>query len=190
MVGIFFKRTFDIAFSIIVILALAPFWIIIPILIKIDSPGRIFFIQQRVGKDSELFNMYKFRSMKEGTVDLPAEKMQDHKSQYTRIGGLLRRFSLDELPQLFNILKGDMSVVGPRPSHLGQTDQIALRKKLGTDRVKPGLTGLAQVSGRDAITVEEKSEYDKRYVFEHRPFMDLVIILKTIPVVLSFKGGN
>ena len=129
MLGRFIKRSFDIAFSIIWILVLTPFWIAIPIAIKIDSPGRVFFIQKRVGRNSELFNMYKFRSMKEGTPDMPAEKVPDHKEFYTRFGSFLRRFSLDELPQLFNVLKGDMAVVGPRPSHPGQHDQIKIRKE-------------------------------------------------------------
>ena len=102
--------------------------------------------------------------MQEGTIDLPAEELKDREKLVTKIGKFLRRFSIDEFPQLFNILKGDMSFVGPRPSHLGQVEQIRLRKEIGTDKVRPGLTGLAQVNGRDDITIHQKAEFDRIYV--------------------------
>jgi len=186
----FLKRSFDICIAVILIIIFLPLWIIISLLIKIDSPGSVFFLQKRVGLDSRYFNIIKFRSMREGTIDLPAEELKDREKLVTRIGKFLRRFSIDEFPQLFNILKGDMSFAGPRPSHLGQVEQIRLRKEIGTDKVRPGLTGLAQVNGRDDITIPEKAEFDRIYVYEYKTFMDFKIFLKTIKVVLTFKGGN
>ena len=184
------KRLTDITFSIILIAILAPFWVLVAVAILIDSRGGIIFKQKRVGINSGYFDMYKFRTMRPGTVDLPAEELPDRENKVTRVGKFLRRFSIDETLQLLNILKGDMSFVGPRPSHLGQKEQIDIRKFLGTDRIKPGLTGLAVVNGRDAISIKEKAEFDRVYVFQYRPFMDLVIIFKTFGVVLSFRGGN
>jgi len=184
------KRLTDITFSTILILILAPFWALVIIAIAADSRGSIIFRQRRVGINSGYFDMYKFRTMKTGTIDLPAEELPDRENKVTRVGKFLRRFSIDESLQLLNILRGEMSFVGPRPSHLGQKEQIEIRKVLATDKIKPGLTGLAVVNGRDAISIQEKAEFDRVYVYEYRPFMDLVIILKTFWVVLSFKGGN
>lgn len=184
------KRVSDIIFSLILILLFLPFWLLIAAVIIIDSRGSIVFKQGRVGRYSINFNMYKFRTMKEGTIDLPAEELLDRESKVTRAGSFLRRFSIDETLQLINILKGDMSFVGPRPSHLGQRQQIKIRKETGTDSVRPGLTGYAVVNGRDAISIPQKAEYDRVYVFNYRPFMDTLIILKTFGVVLTFKGGN
>ncbi|MBM3706458.1 MAG: sugar transferase [Actinobacteria bacterium] len=184
------KRLTDITFSTILILILAPFWTLVIIAIAADSRGSIIFRQRRVGINSGYFDMYKFRTMKTGTIDLPAEELPDRENKVTRVGKFLRRFSIDESLQLLNILRGEMSFVGPRPSHLGQKEQIEIRKVLATDKIKPGLTGLAVVNGRDAISIQEKAEFDRVYVYEYRPFMDLVIILKTFWVVLSFKGGN
>ncbi|MBN1299463.1 MAG: sugar transferase [Actinobacteria bacterium] len=187
---LFCKRITDIIFSIILIILISPFWLIITIAIIIDSRGSIVFKQQRVGLYSINFNIYKFRTMKSGTIDLPAEELPDRENKVTRVGRFLRRFSIDETLQLFNILKGDMSFVGPRPTHLGQKEQIRLRKELGTDRIRPGLTGHAVVNGRDAISIPQKAEFDRQYVFNYKPFMDTMIVLKTFGVVLTFKGGN
>ncbi|MBM3712031.1 MAG: sugar transferase [Actinobacteria bacterium] len=187
---IFLKRSTDIIFSLILILIFSPFLLLISIAIKLDSPGRVVFKQSRVGLNSKHFNMYKFRTMKEGTVDLPAEKLPEREKKVTRVGKFLRRFSIDETLQLINILKGDMSFVGPRPSHLGQKEQIKIRKEFKTDKIRPGLTGLAVVNGRDALSIKEKAEFDRIYVYHYKPFMDLVIILKTFGIVLTFRGGN
>lgn len=190
MIRIIIKRWFDIIFSVLAIMILIPLWIIIPIMIKIDSPGRVVFKQKRVGRDSKYFTMYKFRSMKEGVPDLPAEEVEDHSKMYTRFGVFLRRFSIDELPQLFNVFKGDMSVVGPRPSHLGQHEQIRLRKEWGTDIMRPGLTSLAIIWGRDDLSIKQKDEFDRRYVFKSSLFIDVPILLKTVKIVLTGKGSN
>jgi O-antigen biosynthesis protein WbqP len=184
------KRITDVVFSLILMAVFFPFWVAISISIKIDSSGPIVFKQKRVGLYSNYFNMYKFRTMKQGTVDLPAEELPDREKKVTVVGKFLRRFSIDETLQLVNILRGDMSFVGPRPSHLGQLEQIAIRKKTHTDRIKPGLTGYAVVNGRDAISIKEKAKFDSVYVFNYRPFMDTVIIFKTLGVVLTFRGGN
>jgi O-antigen biosynthesis protein WbqP len=184
------KRCFDIVSSSLAILLLTPLWIIIPIIIKLDSPGRVIFKQKRVGRDSQYFTMYKFRSMKEGVPDLPAEEVEDHASMYTRFGAFLRRFSIDELPQLFNVLKGDMGVVGPRPSHLGQHGQIRIRREWKTDIMRPGLTSLAIVRGRDDLSIEEKAEFDREYVYESSLFIDIPIIMRTVLIVLTGKGSN
>ena len=190
MMRVAVKRCFDVAASALAIIILTPLWIIVPILIKIDSPGRIIFKQKRVGRGSKYFTMYKFRSMKEGVPDLPAEEVEDHSKMYTRFGAFLRRFSLDEFPQLFNVLKGDMSVVGPRPSHLGQHGQIRIRKEWGTDVMRPGLTSLAVIRGRDDLSIEDKAEFDREYVFDSSLFIDIPIILKTVLVALTGKGSN
>ena len=184
------KRCFDIVFSIVFLVLFIPLWIIIPALIKLDSSGRVIFKQKRVGLNSQYFTMHKFRTMKEGVPDLPAEEVSDHSGMYTKVGVFLRRFSIDEIPQLINILKGDMSFVGPRPSHLGQHLQIKIRKETRTDSMRPGLTGLAQINGRDDISVLEKARYDKIYVYDSSIFLDIKIIFTTIKIVLSGKGAN
>jgi len=184
------KRFFDIIFSIVLLILLIPFWIIMPIIIKLDSPGRVIFKQKRIGLNSKYFTMYKFRTMKDGVPDLPAEEVIDHSSMYTKVGAFLRRFSIDEIPQLINILKGDMSFVGPRPSHLGQHLQIKVRKEIGTDNIRPGLTGLAQINGRDDISIKQKAEYDRIYVYESSIFLDIKIIFLTIKIVITGKGAN
>jgi O-antigen biosynthesis protein WbqP len=190
MIRIIIKRWFDVIFSLATIILLTPIWIIVPVIIKIDSPGRVIFKQTRVGRNSRYFTMYKFRSMREGVPDLPAEEVEDHRKFYTRSGAFLRRFSLDELPQIFNVLKGDMGVVGPRPSHLGQHGQIRIRKEWGTDIMRPGLTSLAIVRGRDDLSISEKAEFDRRYVFESGLFIDIPIILRTVHIVLTGRGSN
>ena len=190
MIRVVIKRWFDVISSSLIIMILTPLWIIVPIIIKLDSPGRIIFKQKRVGRDSKYFTMYKFRSMKEGVPDLPAEEVEDHSKMYTRFGAFLRRFSIDELPQLFNVLKGDMSVVGPRPSHLGQHGQIRIRREWSSDAMRPGLTSLAIVKGRDDLSIEEKAEFDREYVFDCSLFIDIPILLRTVLIVFTGRGSN
>ena len=190
MIRVAIKRCFDIIFSAVLLILLIPLWIIVPILIKIDSPGKVIFSQKRVGLGSKYFTMHKFRSMKTGVPDLPAEEVEDHNTMYTRVGAFLRRFSIDEVPQLVNILKGDMSFIGPRPSHLGQLQQIKVRKEQGTDRMRPGLSGLAVVKGRDDLSITKKAEYDRTYVYESSLLLDIIIFFQTIKIVLTGKGRN
>ena len=190
MFQFFIKRCSDIFFSIILIILFTPLWISIPVLIKIDSKGRIIFKQKRVGLNSSHFLIYKFRSMKEGTPDIPTDKVKDPKNFVTKFGAFLRRSSLDEIPQLFNILKGDMSFVGPRPALYNQQLLIRLRKEKGVDKFRPGITGLAQIKGRDDLPIPQKVEYDKQYVDNFSIFLDLKIIFLTAIAVLSGKGNK
>lgn len=186
----FLKRYLDILFSILLFMLFIPLWIAIPILIRIDSPGRVIFTQKRVGLHSRYFRIYKFRTMKEGTPDIPTDMVTNQQDLNTRLGTMLRRTSIDEIPQLYNILRGEMSFVGPRPALHNQPRLIALRKKAGVDRIRPGVTGLAQVSGRDSLTIPRKVEYDREYASKMNFWLDLRIVSVTVRAVLTGKGGN
>ena len=160
----FFKRVFDAGFSALFLLLF--FWVygLLALLIILDDPGPVFFTQKRVGKDRKLFRLHKFRSMKRCTPhDVPTHLLKDPDRYITRIGRFLRRSSLDELPQVFDILLGHMSFVGPRPALWNQDDLIAEREKYGANAVRPGLTGLAQISGRDELAIPDKARLDGRY---------------------------
>jgi O-antigen biosynthesis protein WbqP len=184
------KRIFDIVFSIILIILFIPFWIIIPILIKIDSPGRVIFKQKRVGLNSGYFTIYKFRTMKEGTPDIPTDRLKNQSNLNTRIGRILRRLSIDEFPQLINILKGDISFVGPRPALYNQELLIKLRKEKRLDKVRPGVSGLAQISGRDELSIPDKVMYDEIYVKDASIWLDIKIFLVTVKAAITGKGAN
>ena len=186
----FIKRSFDIIFSLLLFIIFLPFWILVPLLILCDSPGRVIFTQKRVGLNSDYFNIHKFRTMKEGTPDIPTDRLKNQEEYNTRTGIFLRRWSIDEIPQLANILKGEMSFVGPRPALYNQPLLIRLRKENGVDRIRPGATGLAQISGRDAISIEEKVAYDSKYVKEASFMLDIKIIFLTIRAVFSGRGAN
>lgn len=176
----FLKRCFDVLLSFIVLLILLPFFVIISLIIIIDSKGSPFFIQQRVGLNKKIFFVYKFRTM---INDLNKTNEQ----RITKVGSLLRKYSVDELPQFFNILKGDMSIVGPRPTLKYQVDRYN-KTQLVRLNVRPGLTGLAQVNGRNKLTWAKKIEYDIKYVKNYSFIFDLKIILKTIFVVLNAEN--
>ena len=179
------KRVFDLFFSIILLIVLAPLFVIVGVLIKMDSPGPVFFKQKRVGKDDKTFMVYKFRSMSVGTPDGAKEDLGEESSYVTRIGRMIRRFTIDELPNLFNVVKGEMSLVGPRPPHYTQHDLIKMRTKAGIHRVKPGIAGYAQVmktGGEDLVT---KVKCDKYYVEHMSLWLDIKIIIKTAIMRLS-----
>lgn len=184
------KRFLDIVFSIILLILFLPFWIVIPILIRIDSPGSIFFKQKRIGMGSAYFTIYKFRTMKMGTPDIPTDRLKNQQDLNTRFGNPLRRLSLDEIPQLVNILKGEMSFVGPRPALHNQDLLIDLRKKRGIDIIRPGVSGLAQISGRDSLSIPKKVEFDGLYLQDISFMLDIKIFLVTVRAVLTGKGGN
>ena len=184
------KRLLDIFFSIILFFLFIPLWVVIPILIKADSAGRVIFTQKRIGLESGYFKIYKFRTMKEGTPDIPTDKVRNQEDLNTRFGTALRRLSIDEIPQLYNILKGEMSFVGPRPALHNQARLISLRKNKGVDSIRPGVTGLAQVSGRDDLTIPKKVGYDSKYVERMSFWLDTKIIFVTVKAVLNGKGGN
>lgn len=183
------KRFFDITLSLAGLIVCAPFIPIIWVMIKLDSPGSMLFKQRRFGKNDRLFTLYKLRTMSsKAPSDVPTHLLSDPGAHITRLGAFLRRSSIDELPQLWNILRGDMSIVGPRPALWNQYDLIALRKEYGANTIRPGLTGLAQIMGRDELPIQEKSAYDGEYVKKMSLAFDVQIILKTAANVFSAKG--
>lgn len=160
----FIKRILDIFLSLIGSIILIPIFALIGIVIYIDDPGPIFFKQQRVGKDKRLFWLHKFRSMKVKTPDIPTHLLENPDQYITRVGKFIRKLSIDELPQIFDILIGKMSVIGPRPALWNQDDLIAERDKYGANNVRPGLTGWAQINGRDELPIDVKAKLDGEYV--------------------------
>ncbi|MFS9163791.1 sugar transferase [Streptococcus mitis] len=183
------KRLGDIFLSLIGIIILCPVFMIIAIAIKLDSEGPIIFKQKRFGIHKEYFYIFKFRSMKiDAPKNMPPRNLHNPEQWITKVGAFLRKTSLDELPQLFNILIGDMSIVGPRPAGINELDVIAERDKYGANDILPGLTGWAQINGRDTLSVEMKTELDGYYVKHLSLGMDVRCIVKTIPYVLNRKG--
>ena len=184
---ILFKRIFDIALSLPAVSVLLPVFAAIIIAIRISSKGSAVFKQERAGKDGKPFIFYKFRTMKVDVDPFGSSPKSGDDLRLTRTGKLLREYSLDELPQLFNVLKGDMSIVGPRPLYVSQMAEWNERQKKRL-LVKPGLTGLAQISGRGELTREEKLELDVKYVETANLWVDIKIILRTIAQVFSRKS--
>ncbi len=185
----YIKRFLDILLSLVAIIILLPLFCFIYILIKIFDKEKVFFIQLRVGECGKTFNMYKFRTMKaDCPKDTPTHLLIDSDKYITRTGKFLRKYSLDELPQIYNILKGDMSIVGPRPALLCQTDLLEKRKLNGSYDLKPGLTGYAQINGRDELTVYEKANFDAEYVLKVGLIFDIKIIARTILKIIKKEG--
>ena len=183
------KRTIDVLLSGIGILVLSPILLILCIAIKLDSPGPILFTQKRVGIHKSYFQIYKFRTMRTDTPkDMPTHMLSNPEQYITRTGKFLRRTSLDELPQIFNIFKGDMSIVGPRPALWNQYDLIAERDKHGANDVLPGLTGWAQINGRDELEIPVKARLDGEYVKKYGLGMDLRCFFGTFVSVLRQDG--
>ena len=184
------KRVFDFVFSLIGIVALAVPMLIVAIVIKIDSPKeQILFRQKRVGKNNHEFTIYKFRSMRQDAPHEMATKNFENPEAYiTPVGKFIRKASLDELPQLFNVFKGEMSIVGPRPLIPNEGKVLELRDKYGANKILPGITGLAQVHGRDEITDENKASYDGKYALNMSLLLDITIIFKTGMDVVRSKG--
>lgn len=187
MGGGFLKRLFDFMSAMISLMLLSPVFVLIWAIIKVDSKGSALFCQRRVGVGDKEFSMYKFRTMVIGTPEVATDKLNDSQHYITKVGYYLRKYSLDELPQLVNILRGDMSIVGPRPALYNQYDLRRARNELRVSNIKPGLTGWAQVNGRDEISLEEKVRLDLYYL-ENRSFLlDIQIIYHT---VFSVCAGN
>lgn len=182
------KRLLDIVVSLTALVVLSPVIAAVAIAVRLDSPGPAIFWSQRFGRHSRLFAMPKFRTMRVGTPQLPTHLLADGKSRLTRIGGFLRQSSLDELPQLLCVLKGDMSLVGPRPALFNQEDLMAMRREAGVDRLRPGITGWAQVNGRDELELREKVDYEAEYLRRHTVAFDLRILLLTIARVVKSDG--
>lgn len=182
------KRVFDIFFSLLAIIVLAIPMAVIAIIIMATDGRPVVFRQERVGLGNKTFKIRKFRSMKVGTKNVATKNLANSDDCITPIGKVLRKTSLDELPQLINILEGTMSFVGPRPL-IPQEEHIRkMREEKNVYSVRPGVTGLAQVNGRDMITDEQKVEWDAEYVQNHNMLMDIKIIFKTVAVVFSGKG--
>ncbi len=183
------KRLFDVIACGFAVVILLPIYAIIAVAIKLNSKGPVLFFQKRVGKNKVLFNIAKFRTMYSDTPkDVPTHLLKDPDKMITFIGRILRKTSLDELPQLFNILRGDMSIVGPRPALYNQYDLIEERDKYSVNEVVPGLTGWAQVNGRDELPIVVKAKLDGHYVSSITFCMDIKIIFKTIFGVFTAKG--
>lgn len=182
------KRLFDIILSFIAIIIFAVPMVVVSIVIKITSKGPILFTQKRVGKNGEYFEIYKFRSMSIDTPNVSTEDLGDPTSYITPVGKFIRKTSIDELPQLFNIIKGDMSIVGPRPALYNQYELIEMRDNVNVNSVRPGLTGYAQVMGRDFISDKEKVDYDQYYVDNKSVLLDIKIIWMTFFSVLKTEG--
>ena len=183
------KRFLDIFFSIILIILLVPLMLFISLIIVLDSKGGAIFKQKRMGRDGKIFTCYKFRTMRtDAPHSVPAKDLAHPELYVTRLGAFLRRSSLDELPQLFNVLKGDMSLVGPRPLICEEAEVHQMRKMAGIYMLRPGLTGLAQISGRNLLCDSDKIENDKIYLDNVRMRLDAKIILLTVGCVLGGKG--
>lgn len=183
------KRIIDLILSLMGLVILSPVFIIICILIKIDSKGPVLFKQKRVGINKSYFNIYKFRTMYTDTPkDMPTHMLSNPDAYITKVGKVLRKTSLDELPQLFNIIKGEMAVIGPRPALYNQYDLIEERDKYKANDIRPGLTGWAQIHGRDELEIKEKAKLDGYYT-EHISFLlDIRCFFLTIASVLKSEG--
>ena len=185
----FLKRLFDLVLSGIGIIVLVPFWLLLFIAIKIDSKGPIFFKQKRIGIHKKIFYIIKFRTMRIDTPhDVPTHMLENPEQYIAKVGHFLRKTSLDELPQIFNIFVGHMSIIGPRPALYNQDDLVAERDKYGANDVKPGLTGWAQINGRDELEIEVKAALDGEYVKRQSFWFDLKCFFGTIFSVLRHDG--
>ena len=188
------KRIIDFVLSLAGIIVLIPVWIILAVAIKIDDPGPVLFKQKRIARDNKdgtvkYFYILKYRSMKTSTPkDMPTHLLKNPEQYITRVGGFLRKTSLDELPQIFNIFLGQMAIVGPRPALYNQTDLYDERAKYGANKVRPGLTGWAQINGRDELLIEDKARLDGEYVSKMSLLMDLRCFFGTFLSVLRQDG--
>ena len=183
------KRLLDFVLSLAACIVLAPVMLAIAVWIKLDSPGPVFFRQRRVGAHKTHFNILKFRTMRGDTPhDVPTHLLKNADSYITKSGAFLRKTSLDELPQIYNILLGEMSIIGPRPALYNQYDLIEARDKVHANGVRPGLTGLAQVNGRDELPIDVKARYDGEYAANVTFLGDLKIFFGTFGYVFQRKG--
>jgi len=183
------KRMIDFTLSLIGLIITSPLFLIISIAIKLESKGPVFFKQERIGKNKKHFYILKFRTMRVDTPkDMPTHMLKNAKNYITKIGGFLRTTSLDELPQIINILKGEMSIIGPRPALWNQEDLIQERDKYKANDIIPGLTGWAQVNGRDELPIDIKAKFDGEYVEKISLLFDIKIFFKTILKVFKHDG--
>lgn len=187
----YIKRALDVLLSAVGLVALSPLLALIALVIRLDSPGPVVFKQKRFGKDRKLFEIYKFRTMRvDAPRDVPTNDLRGSKGYITRVGRILRMTSLDELPQLWNILRGDMSLIGPRPALWNQEDLMAWRDRFGASQIRPGLSGWAQVNGRDYLSrdLEKKARRDAEYAHNISFAFDLKCFLLTLVKVVNRQG--
>jgi O-antigen biosynthesis protein WbqP len=183
------KRFMDVTLSSIAIFLLWPFFLTIAALVKLDSKGPVFFRQKRIGKHKKEFFILKFRTMRtDAPKDMPTHMLENPSVFITEVGKFLRKTSLDELPQIINILKGEMSIIGPRPALWNQYDLIAERDQYGANNIYPGLTGWAQINGRDELPIDIKAKFDGEYVEKMNFIFDIQILFKTVFSVLRSEG--
>jgi lipopolysaccharide/colanic/teichoic acid biosynthesis glycosyltransferase len=186
--GSFIKRLTDLFFSLTILIISSPFLIIAALAIKIDSKGPIFFVQRRTGFNGKSFKMIKFRGMVNNALEVGPELTQKDDPRITRVGKFLRRTSIDEIPQVINVLKGEMSIVGPRPEIISITNKYTNKQKL-IFNCKPGITGFSQIHGRQLLTPEERIAMELDYYANAGFWTDLIVALKTISVIVSNKGN-
>jgi O-antigen biosynthesis protein WbqP len=189
MIYLLFKRLYDTLLSFIGLIVLSPLFIVLIILIKIDSKGPILFKQKRIGRYKKHFYILKFRTMRIDTPkDTPTHLLQNPQQWITKLGKFLRKTSLDELPQIINIFKGDMSIIGPRPALWNQFDLIEERDQFDVHKLYPGLTGYAQINGRDELPIKEKAKLDGYYVKHIGLWLDIKIFFSTIVSIFKSDG--
>ena len=187
----YIKRGLDIILSFVALIVLSPIFLIIVIAIKLDSKGPAVFTQIRLGKDNKEFKIYKFRTMyTTAPKNVSTEEFTDAASYVTKVGKFLRMTSFDETSQFFNVLKGDMSIIGPRPLILNIGEWLTLREKSGANRIRPGITGLAQINGRDDISAECKAAYDTEYYKNLSFALDVKIFFKTFSHLIDHRDYN
>ena len=187
----YIKRPLDIVFALVLLIALAPIYLITAVIIKLESKGPVIFKQQRFGRNKKPFTVYKFRTMATSAPsNMATNQFTDSASYITRAGKIMRKLSIDELPQLINVIKGDMSMIGPRPVVLAEIGLIQLRDKNDSNDVRPGITGWAQANGRDDMDDVTKADFDGYYAANLSPIMDVKAILKTIYAVVVFRGNS
>jgi O-antigen biosynthesis protein WbqP len=175
-------------FALFLLVILSPLFLIISLAILIEDGFPVFFTQKRVGINYSFFNIYKFRSMKKNTPNVATHLLENPEQYLLKIGVILRKLSLDELPNLINIIKGEMVFVGPRPALYNQDDLMVLRIETGVDKLKPGITGWAQINGRDDISIERKVQLEHEYLHTRSILLDIKIIIKTFSNVFFSKG--
>ena len=185
----YIKRIIDFIIAFLGIIILSPLFLLIMIAIKVESKGPVFFKQKRIGKNKKYFIIYKFRTMWTDTPkDMPTHMLKNANNYITKVGNILRKTSLDELPQIINILKGEMSIIGPRPALWNQDDLIEERDKYLANNVRPGLTGWAQINGRDELEIPKKAKLDGEYVSKTSFLFDMKVFFKTIWKVFRHDG--
>ena len=183
------KRALDIVFSLFLLLILSPLLLTVMLVLAVTTHGKPIFKQQRAGRYSRPFYIYKFRTMQvDAPPQMPTKDFTNANCYITKFGHLLRNTSIDELPQLWNILKGDMSFIGPRPVILGEAELLRERQKHGADRILPGLTGIAQIHGRDLVDIKHKARYDAYYAKRIGLWMDIRILFGTVVCVFTRRG--